>query len=78
MPHDVKDPNWMSNDEMTREIYKRIVGDGSDSNPGIDKRVDRLEAKMGIVFGGLALIGAALLTWIGNQIFSLFGFKNHP
>jgi hypothetical protein len=57
----------LTTDEMTRQIYVRIVGDGTEANPGLDKRVDRLESKMGIFqwVSGTAMATAVgmLVTW---------------
>lgn len=36
-------PEGLSAEEMIREMYLRIVGDGSESRPGLEKRVDRIE-----------------------------------
>jgi hypothetical protein len=58
---------FMTQEDMTREIYMRIVGDGTEANPGLDKRVDRLENKMNIfqwVSGSAAATGIGIvITW---------------
>ncbi len=73
-----RDPNGMSNDDMTREIYMRIVGDGTNDNPGLDKRVDRLESKMNLVFGGLGLIVTGTIGYAVTWALGLFQGKKGP
>ncbi len=68
-------PGGMSNDEMTREIYVRIVGDGTDANPGLDKRTDRLEGRMKLLFGALAIMGSAFLTYGVDWFLGIFHGK---
>lgn len=58
-----RNPNGMNNDEMTRAIYVRVIGDGTDNNPGIDKRVDRLETKVAIVVWTSGLLVSLAITY---------------
>jgi hypothetical protein len=62
----------MSTVEMVKEIYVRIVGDGTADNPGLDKRVDRLESKQKMVswVSGTALGGiiTAATAWVWSKI----------
>lgn len=58
----------MSSEDMIWEIYLRIVGDGSDDKPGLEKRVDRLETKFGIIqWLSASAFGVAVtyvVTWV--------------
>lgn len=62
----------MSDGEILRELYARIVGDGTENNIGIDKRVDRLEEKARRhvnvlsmwVFGPLCGIGCVVVDHV--------------
>jgi hypothetical protein len=64
-------PEGMSMEQMVREMYVRVCGDGSKERPGLDIRVDRLETMANIIKW---TIGSAILIvatwWLG-----LFGKK---
>lgn len=65
-----RNQNGMSTDEMVREIYERIIGDGTDDNPGLDKRVDRLESFNSTIKWVGGTVGGTILAGIGAWVWT--------
>lgn len=61
--------------EDHREIKLAIHGDGSDGNPGLQRRVERLETKASLLTWALGLTGLGG-TSLGGWILSKWG--NQP
>jgi hypothetical protein len=61
--------NCMSAEELLRDMYLRIVGDGTPDNPGLDKRVDRLEEQSRRRLSALQLVLYGPLCGIAGVAF---------
>ncbi len=68
-------PYGMSEREMLTQLYDRILGDGTENNPGLTTRVDRLEQKVGWIWWGVTSVVALVITTIGGWLFGLIGGK---
>jgi hypothetical protein len=56
---------FMSEREMIRDLHTRVVGTGSTDNPGLDKRLDRVENKMAVIIWvvGALMTGGFAFFW---------------
>jgi len=62
----------LSTEEMVREIYDRVIGDGTEENPGLTMRIDRVERDVSAAkwLGGSAIATVVGLgcTWIWAKL----------
>lgn len=72
-PRPQKSTELMTDRELILDMHHRIVGDGTENNPGLDKRVDRLEGFTGRAKWVIGIVGATVIGFAMERVKKMFG-----
>jgi len=57
----------MTDSQVLRDLHRRVVGDGTEQNPGLTMEVDRLKRFSKRLTWAMVLVGGALLTNLAQK-----------